>query len=129
MANPSQTADTGANALASCASKLALCQNDRAVEDQGLFGPDSVTWRVVGHPASIVGGLRSLMIQSLHPLAIAGAADFRDYKTRTLRRRQRRARYRAGTPFGTTEKAHEAAAMVRRMHKRVRGIDPVTGRE
>jgi uncharacterized protein (DUF2236 family) len=101
----------------------------QAVEDKGLFGPESVTWRVVGHPSSIVGGLRSLIIQSLHPLAMAGVADFSDYRSRPLRRLQRTARYVAATTFGTTEQAHEAAALVRRMHKRVRGVDPVTGRE
>jgi uncharacterized protein (DUF2236 family) len=100
-----------------------------AVRDQGLFGPESVTWRVVGHPASLVGGLRSLMIQSLHPLAMAGVADFSDYRRRPLQRLQRTARYVAATTFGTSEQAHEAAALVRRMHKRVRGVDPVTGRE
>ena len=61
------------------ATKLALCQNGCAVREQGLFGANSVTWRVVGHQASIVGGLRSLIIQSLHPLAMAGVADFSDY--------------------------------------------------
>jgi uncharacterized protein (DUF2236 family) len=100
----------------------------RAVRDQGLFGPESVTWRVIGHQASLVGGLRSLMIQSLHPLAMAGVAEFSDYRSRPLRRLQRTSRYVAATTFGTTEQAREAAAMVRRMHKRVRGVDPVTGR-
>jgi uncharacterized protein (DUF2236 family) len=109
--------------------KLALCQNACAVRDRGLFGPDSVTWRVVGHQASLIGGLRSLIIQSLHPLAMAGVADFSDYRTRPLRRLQRTSRYVAATTFGTTEQAHEAAELVRRMHKRVRGVDPVTGRE
>jgi uncharacterized protein (DUF2236 family) len=86
-----------------------------------------VTWRVVGHRASLVGGLRSLIIQSLHPLAMAGVADFSDYRSRPLKRLQRTSRYVAATTFGTTEQAHEAAALVRRMHKRVRGVDPVTG--
>lgn len=96
---------------------------------QGLFGPDSVTWRVVGHQASLVGGLRSLMIQSLHPLAMAGVADFSDYRSRPLKRLQGTAAYVAATTFGTTEQARDAAARVRRVHKRVRGVDPVTGRE
>jgi uncharacterized protein (DUF2236 family) len=109
--------------------KLALCQNTAAVRDQGLFGPESVTWRVVGHRASLVGGLRSLIIQSLHPLAMAGVAEFSDYRSRPLKRLQRTSRYVAATTFGTTEQAHEAAALVRRMHRRVRGVDPVTGRE
>jgi uncharacterized protein (DUF2236 family) len=111
------------------ATKLALCQNQLlAVKDRGLFGPESVTWRVVGHQASIVGGLRSLIIQSLHPLAMAGVAEFSDYRARPLVRLQRTARYVAATTFGTTDEAHAAAAMVRRIHKRVHGVDPVTGR-
>jgi uncharacterized protein (DUF2236 family) len=97
-------------------------------EDQGLFGPGSVTWRVVGHQASIVGGLRSLIIQSLHPLAMAGVAEFSDYRRRPLLRLQRTSRYVAATTFGTTSQAEDAAAAVRRIHKRVRGVDPVTGR-
>jgi uncharacterized protein (DUF2236 family) len=110
------------------ATKLALCQNQLlAVKDQGLFGPESVTWRVVGHQSSIVGGLRSLIIQSLHPLAMAGVAEFSDYRARPLIRLQRTARYVAATTFGTTDEAHAAAAMVRRVHKRVHGVDPVTG--
>ena len=43
--------------------------------DHGLLGPGSVAWRVLGHPMSLVGGLRALMIQSLHPLAMAGVGD------------------------------------------------------
>jgi uncharacterized protein (DUF2236 family) len=108
---------------------LALCQNGCAVRDQGLFGPESVTWRVVGHQASIVGGLRSLIIQSLHPLAMAGVAEFSDYRRRPLQRLQRTSRYVAATTFGTTDQAEAAAASVRRIHKRIRGVDPVTGRE
>ena len=100
-----------------------------AVGGKGLFRPDSVTWRVVGHQASLVGGLRSLIIQSLHPLAMAGVADFSDYRSRPLKRLQGTAAYAAATTFGTTEQAREAAARVRRIHKRVRGVDPVTGRE
>ena len=42
--------------------------------DRGLLGPDSVAWRVIGHPVALVGGLRSLIVQSLHPLAMAGVA-------------------------------------------------------
>ena len=92
------------------------------MRDQGLFGPESVTWRVVGHRASLVGGLRSLIIQSLHPLAMAGVAEFSDYRSRPLRRLQRTSRYVAATTFGTTKQAHEAAALVRRMHEHVRGV-------
>ena len=96
--------------------------------DDGLLGPDSVAWRVIGHPVSIVGGLRSLIVQSLHPLAMAGVAQHSDYRRRPLDRLQRTSHYVAATTFGDTATAHAAAERVKRIHKRVRGIDPVTGK-
>lgn len=96
--------------------------------DDGLLGPGSVAWRVIGHPVSIVGGLRSLIVQSLHPLAMAGVAQHSDYRRRPLDRLQRTSHYVAATTFGDTATAHAAAERVKRVHKRVRGTDPVTGR-
>jgi uncharacterized protein (DUF2236 family) len=95
--------------------------------EDGLLGPDSVAWRVIGHPVSIVGGLRSLIVQSLHPLAMAGVAQHSDYRRRPLDRLRRTSHYVAATTFGDRATADAAAARVRRIHKRVRGIDPVTG--
>lgn len=87
-----------------------------------------MAWKVVSHPASFVGGLRSLIIQSLHPLAMAGVANHSDYKGRPLARLRRTAYYVAATTFGTTAQAHAAAARVRAVHSRIRGTDPVTGK-
>jgi uncharacterized protein (DUF2236 family) len=95
----------------------------------GLFAPDSVTWRVHSNPAvTLVGGLRSLVIQALDPLAMAGVAQHSDYRERPLKRLQRTAEYVAVTTFGSTAEAERAAAIVRHVHKKVVGIDPVTGR-
>lgn len=97
--------------------------------DDGLFGPGSATWRVHSSPAvALVGGLRSLITQSLHPLAMAGVAQHSDYRERPLKRLQRTAEYVAVVTFGDTEQAHAIAARVRRVHKRVKGVDPVTGK-
>lgn len=98
-------------------------------DHMGLFAPDSVTWRVHSNPAfTLVGGLRSLIIQALDPLAMAGVAQHSDYRERPLKRLQRTAEYVAVTTFGTTEEAERAAAIVRHVHRKVAGIDPVTGR-
>ncbi|HVE67155.1 MAG TPA: oxygenase MpaB family protein [Solirubrobacteraceae bacterium] len=97
------------------------------MRDQGLFGPESVAWRVIGHPESLVGGMRALIIQSLHPLAMAGVAQHSDYRNRALDRLRRTAYYVTATTFGDTETAYAAAARVKRIHRRVRGTDPVTG--
>jgi uncharacterized protein (DUF2236 family) len=96
--------------------------------EDGLLGPDSVAWRVIGHPVSIVGGLRSLMVQALHPLAMAGVAQHSDYRNRPLDRLRRTSHYVAATTFGNRATAEAAAARVRAVHRRVRGIDPVTGK-
>ena len=95
--------------------------------EDGLLGPESVAWRVIGHPVSIVGGLRSLIVQALHPLAMAGVAQHSDYRRRPLDRLRRTSHYVAATTFGDRATAEAAAARVRRIHMRVRGIDPVTG--
>src|SRR2546426_9368031 len=49
--------------------------------DPGLFGPDSVTWRVhADAPGMLMGGFASLMLQSLHPLAMAGVDQHSDFR-------------------------------------------------
>jgi uncharacterized protein (DUF2236 family) len=96
--------------------------------ENGLLGPDSVAWKVIGHPVALVGGLRALIIQSLHPLAMAGVAQHSDYRRRSLDRLRRTAYYVSATTFGDRETAEAAARRVKRMHRKVKGVDPVTGR-
>ncbi len=95
--------------------------------DRGYLGPAAVTWPVLAHPGSLIGGLRALLIQSLHPLAMAGVAEHSDYRHRALDRLQRTSAYVGATAFGDSATAEEAAARVRRLHSRVRGVDPITG--
>lgn len=94
--------------------------------DWGLFGPSSVTWRIHSHPIVIVGGFRALMIQALHPLAMAGVAQYSDYASNPLARFRRTAQYMHEVVFSDTATARAAAARVRRVHEHVKGIDPVT---
>jgi uncharacterized protein (DUF2236 family) len=76
----------------------------------------------------LIGGLRALIVQSLHPLALAGVVQHSDFRSAPLGRLRRTARYVATTTFGDTEAAHGAAERVRRVHTRVNGVDAVTGR-
>src|SRR5215470_3908966 len=98
------------------------------VVDVGLLGPNSVAWRIVGHPMSLIGGMRALMIQAMHPLAMAGVAQHSDYERRAMDRLRRTAYYVTATTFGDTPTAHAAVERVKRLHRRIRGIDPVTGK-
>src|SRR5262249_17875849 len=48
--------------------------------DDGYFGPASVTWRSAGDMSAPVAGLRALMLQALHPLAMAGVDQHSDWR-------------------------------------------------
>jgi uncharacterized protein (DUF2236 family) len=96
--------------------------------DEGLFGPSSVTWRVHAHPAMLVGGMRALIIQSLEPLAMAGVAQHSDYRTRGIYRLRRTIRYVLTVTYGERAAALRAGALVRKVHDKIVGVDPVTGR-
>lgn len=95
--------------------------------DLGLFGPGSVAWRLHREPALVVGGLRALMVQALHPLAMAAVADHSDYKSDVWGRYARTSNYVVTTIFGTTRQAEALGARVRAVHRPMRGVDKVTG--
>src|SRR3954469_7358945 len=94
----------------------------------GMFDPGSVTWRVHADPAMLIGGMRALLIQALHPLAMAGVEQHSDYRADPWGRLQRTAEYVMTTTYGTAEEAEQAGRVVQAIHKRVRGTDPVTGK-
>ena len=96
--------------------------------DDGLFGPASVTWKMSGDLGGPIAGLRSLMMQALHPLAMAGVDQHSGWRQDPVGRLAATSAYLATVSFGDRASAEQAAARVRRIHVRVRGTDPVTGR-
>ena len=96
-------------------------------KDLGLFGPDSVTWRLHSHPSMMVGGLRALLVQALNPLAMAGVDRYSKFREDLWGRLDRTTEFVMVTTFGDTASAEKAAARVRAIHGRVQGIDKVTG--
>ena len=95
--------------------------------DDGYFGPASVTWRLTGDLSAPVAGLRSLLVQALHPLARAGVDQHSDWRGDPAGRLASTAAYLATITYGDRAMARRAAARVRQIHERVRGVDPVTG--
>ncbi|MEM9134558.1 MAG: oxygenase MpaB family protein [Actinomycetota bacterium] len=93
-------------------------------DDPGLYGPASSAWRVHGDMSMLIGGLRALLLQTLHPLAMAGVADHSDYERDPLGRLNRTGRFIGATTFGTTESAEQMIALVRRIHTKVEGHTP-----
>ena len=96
--------------------------------DDGFFGPGSVTWRLNGDLSAPVAGLRSLLVQALHPLAMAGVDQHSDWRADPVGRLSSTAAYLVTITYGDTASARRAADRVRKIHERVRGTDPVTGR-
>jgi len=95
--------------------------------DDGFFGPASVTWRVHADLSAPVAGLRSLLLQALHPLAMAGVDQHSHWRDDPAERFASTAAYVLTTTYGERAAARAAAERVRRVHERVRGTDTVTG--
>jgi uncharacterized protein (DUF2236 family) len=99
-------------------------------ELRGFFGPDSVTWRVHSDPSFSVGGLRALLLQALHPVAMDGVARFSvGFQAEPWPRLIRTAAYVDTLTFGTRTEALRAVARVRGIHHRLGATEETTGRE
>jgi uncharacterized protein (DUF2236 family) len=97
--------------------------------DHGLFGPDSVTWRVHLEPVLWVGGFRAMLLQSLHPGVMRGTyQNSALFDPRHAQSRFRRTvQFVEVRTFGTRAEVEAAGARVRRLHAALRGYDPDTG--
>jgi uncharacterized protein (DUF2236 family) len=88
------------------------------------FDDDAVIRRVHADSAMFVGGLRALLLQSLHPLAMAGVAEHSDYRADPWHRLQRTADFLAATTYGPTAEAERAVARVHAVHEHIVGVAP-----
>src|SRR5262252_3706248 len=95
--------------------------------DDGFFGPASVTWRTNGDMSSPIAGLRALLMQALHPLAMAGVDQHSDWRTDPVGRLAATSAYEVTVTFGDRASARRVAERVRAIHEHVRGVDTVTG--
>ncbi|WP_411383752.1 oxygenase MpaB family protein [Pseudomonas sp. L7] len=93
--------------------------------DPGLFGPQSVSWQVHGDfPSMLIGGISALMLQLLHPLALAGVWDHSNFREDLLGRLRRTSQFISGTTFGSTRDAEWLIEKVRTIHLKVVGTAP-----
>jgi len=93
--------------------------------DPGLFGPDSLVWKVHGDFMSMmIGGISSLILQALHPLALAGVWDHSSFREDLKGRLGRTAFFIAATTYGNTEMATRAISRVRKIHDSLQGVHP-----
>ncbi|MGI8678864.1 MAG: oxygenase MpaB family protein [Jatrophihabitans sp.] len=88
------------------------------------FAQDRPIRLVHADSSMFMGGLRALLLQSLHPLAMAGVAEHSDYRGDPWGRLQRTSYFLAVTTFGLAEDAERAVAKVKGIHRRVNGTAP-----
>lgn len=92
--------------------------------DPGLFGPDSVIWQVHGDFTSMLcGGISALLLQMMHPSALAGVWDHSRFRQDMLGRLRRTSQFIAVTTFGNSADARTLIERVKRIHLQVAGVD------
>jgi uncharacterized protein (DUF2236 family) len=100
---------------------------DGVTRDVGLFGPGSVTWKLHQEPILMLGGLRSLYLQALHPRAVAAVVQNSSYRSDPWGRLARTSNYVGTVVYGSTAEVEAAGARLRRLHARMTATDPRTG--
>ena len=89
--------------------------------DVGLFGLDSAVWQVHGCIATLVGGIRALLLQAAHPAPLAGVAQHSRYETDPMGRLAGTTRWFTITTFASREVIEKEALRVNTMHANVKG--------
>jgi uncharacterized protein (DUF2236 family) len=91
-------------------------------DPRGIYDPENIVWKVHSDPSMLVGGIRALFQQALHPVAMAGVATHSNFREDAWGRLQRTGDYVTTLTFGTTEQALELTSRVRRVHTKL-GLD------
>jgi uncharacterized protein (DUF2236 family) len=101
--------------------------DDPGRDDDGLFGPGSVTWRIMSSRIIWVAALRALYLQALHPRVVRGTlqnAPGITQPTEGWARLRRTRKFIETRTFGTTAEAERAGRRVRKIHEALTGTDP-----
>ncbi|MCK2213018.1 DUF2236 domain-containing protein [Actinomadura sp. ATCC 31491] len=100
----------------------------KRIEDLVVQPPQSATWRVHLDRSMWVGGVRGLMLQALHPVAMRGVWQNSSFQQDPFGRLRRTADFVGRVTFGSPEEAAEIGRRVRAIHRALRVRDPDTGR-
>ena len=95
--------------------------------DPGHFGPGSISWLIFSHASYGLSGIAAVLIQALHPAAMATVDRHSAFRTDAWRRARLTADYVFTITFGSRAVADAAAERVRRIHSGINGVDPRSG--
>jgi uncharacterized protein (DUF2236 family) len=93
--------------------------------DAGLFGPASVTWRVLSEPVMWIAGLRAMYLQALHPLVMLGTWQNTAFAKpeEAWGRFTRTVEFVRVRTYGSTAEVERLGARLRKVHASLRGVD------
>ncbi len=100
---------------------------DTHPKDDGLFGPDSITWRAYASPASSVGVAAAVLMQMIHPKVVRMIDQASSVREDPAKRAAGTAQYGITITYGDTETAERAGEVLRTIHSHKRAIDPISG--
>ncbi len=95
--------------------------------DDGLFGPDSVSWKAMAHPSTAIGAAAAAMIQMLYPPTMYVVDQASSFREKPELRAQRTSDYGTTITYGDTASAEKAGETLRRIHARCHAVHPDTG--
>lgn len=101
----------------------------RHTADDGLFGPESVTWRLHAEPSMVLVGILAATTQMLHPRVMRMIDQASTFRDQPESRGRQTGLYVITITYGDEATARRAGATLRRVHQAVRATDPATGRE
>jgi uncharacterized protein (DUF2236 family) len=96
-------------------------------KDDGLFGPDSVTWRAMASPSAAIGGATAVLMQMLHPRVVRMIDQASNVREDPGERGRLTAEYINTITYGDTEAAERAGEVLRRIHAHRQAVDPISG--
>jgi uncharacterized protein (DUF2236 family) len=117
-----------AEAIDTTKSLIARSVGSLSAADSGYFGPGSVSWRIFSHASYGIAGIAAVLMQALHPVAMAAVDAHSNFRTDAWRRAHLTADYVFTITFSSRPAADAAAARVRRIHEGISGTDPATGK-
>ncbi len=88
------------------------------------FTEADAIWRIHADTSMFIGGIRALLLQSLHPVAMLGVSEHSGFRSDPWGRLHRTSRFLATTTYGTIADAERSIAIVRAVHRRVKGTTP-----
>ncbi len=94
------------------------------MKELGLYSPETIVWKIHSDPSMAVGGIRALLEQALHPIAMAGVATHSNFRDDAWGRLQRTGDYVSTITFGEVDEAEKLAARVRAIHTKLGLDDP-----